>query len=209
MPAPYRLSRALPLVGADVAMRWQGELHAAGFFPAPASVTLGPAGHFAIPPELLDDRPQDGAPGPGPQRAVLLQPHGHGFALRLDLPQAVGRVITATQTFDLADLRAGRVPFVTGPVLPLGVDTRVELKLGDFTFIVRVALVPEKPRWRPRLTTDVRNLLVCLVLAAAILGGPLLLGHPAQRPEPLLGEYGTPAMMPIEVQVELPQALPR
>lgn len=187
-----------PSLGADVAMRWRGELHAARFFAMPREVSLGPDGDFPLPPELLAP-PDD--PGGLPRRVTLVQPHGAGVALRLDVPAVQGIVITGTHAVTLADLRAGKVAFVGGQLVPLALDSRVDLAIGEFTFTIRIAPVPEKPRWRPRLAPDTPALLLCWLLAAAILAGPLLLGQPQPR-TPVPPRSAAQGPQPIEVEIE-------
>jgi len=155
--------RATGLFGVDIAMRWRGDMHSARFFARPTTVTLGPDGTFPLPPDVMGNR----------NSQVLVEPHASAqFGLRIDNPAMKGHVLVGGDVHDLQEVRAGKVPGLKGPLLPLTQNTQAVVLFEDFTFVVSRAAVPPPP---PLSLWDRENwlLLFCFLLACALLIGPL------------------------------------
>ena len=154
-------------LGLDVRMLWRGDTHAAQFFPRPVPVTLGEDGTFALPPEAMGKKDHE--------LTLLVEPHATaGFALRIDNPSAQGHVLVDGKSYELAALRAGTEP-LKGPAIPITATTHAYVQFAEFTFLVSRASVPPPPPislWSRENTI----FLLCLLLALALLGGPLFAG---------------------------------
>ncbi len=154
-------------LGLDVRMLWRGDTHAARFFARPVPVTLGEDGTFALPPEAMGKKDHE--------LTLLVEPHATaGFALRVDNPSAQGRVLVDGKTFELAALRAG-TESLKGPAIPITATTHAFVQFDEFTFLLSRAAVPPPPPlslWSRENTI----FLICLLLALALLGGPLFAG---------------------------------
>jgi hypothetical protein len=154
-------------LGVDVAMTWRGDMHTARFFPRPVPVTVGQDGLFPLPPDVMADKLV--------QTLVDIDPK-LGVVLRFDNPAATGHVIIDGHAHDIAQVRDGLVPALRGPVVPFGVNTHAWVQFGDFTFVLRRAYVPPTQRTRAWQKENLL-LLVCLLLASALLMIPLVAGY--------------------------------
>ena len=154
-------------LGLDVRMLWRGDTHAAKFFARPVAVTLGEDGTFALPPDAMGKKDRE--------LTVLAEPHPTaGFALRVDNPAAEGHLLVDGKSYELAAIRAGTAS-IKGPAIPITATTQAYVRFGDFTFLLSRAAIPPAPPlslWSRENTI----FLLCLLMALALLGGPLLAG---------------------------------
>lgn len=166
-PEPKSDEPSTGVMGLDVRMLWRGDTHAARFFPRPVPVTLGEDGTFALPPDAMGKKEKE--------LTLLVEPHaGAGFGLRVDNPSARGHILVDGKTFDLAEVRAGNGA-LKGPVVPVTASTHAYVQFDEFTFLISRAAVPPPPPislWSRENTIFV----LCLLLALALLGGPLFAG---------------------------------
>ena len=156
------------ILGLEVRMLWQGDTHAAQFFPRPVPVTLGADGTFALPPEAMG-KSSDA------DTTLLIEAHPTaGFALRVDSAAAGGHVLVDGQSYEVAAIRAGSAA-IKGPAIPVTATTHAYVTFGDFTFLVSRSAVPPAP---PAELWSRENTIfsLCLLLALLLLGGPLLAG---------------------------------
>ncbi len=152
-------------LGCDIKMIWAGDFHLARFYPLPKAVQIGKDGDFAVPPDVIGNK--DGV--------VLVEPHAAAqFALRIDAPELSGSVDIDGQRWTLAQLRAGAGP-VKGPSIPLTAKTFAQLTVGDFEFEICRATLPP-PLENGKMRKESLYLPLCMLIAALMLGGPLVAG---------------------------------
>ncbi len=150
-------------LGLDIVMRWSGELHKARFFARPAVVTIGKNGTFVMPEDVMGNRDID---------TLVVPDAKDGFALVLANAAISGQLIMGSEVYAIADIKAGKTPLNKDKV-PLGNKTQAFLEFGTFTFVVSRGAVP--PMAPPALWDRENSvLLVCALLAAAFILGPVI-----------------------------------
>ncbi len=150
-------------LGVDIAILWRGDMLTARFFSKPMTVTIGPEGTFTMPEDVI-----------GKALAVLVEPGtSAGFGLRIDHEKAHGHLIVDGDVHDLEDVRSGKIPGVTAPLVALAKGTRAVLVFGDFTFIVSRVPVPP-PATFSLWNKEMLPFLLCFIASLAMTVGPLV-----------------------------------